>query len=252
MVRNQYDADLYRPFDSVLRSSNNQWTPATSVWSSLALDQRDLFFDPSTGYYAIQRIGYFGLLNIEEEHYTRSDTKAEIFFTLWDMRVTDNWYFKGVLGLHSGVSFIFAHPGKSSPIIQELNMLAVDGMFTGRGWDREWNNRGLALFSNWIELRIPLVPGIISWDFFFDAAGIKESPGDLFNSFFANDYSTPGKDTFFMRFSLGGGIRFSIPQFPIRFSLAKTFKIVDGKVEWQDGPIGPGLRFVLSFAMWSY
>ena len=251
MVRNEYNADLYRPFDPVLRASNNEWTPATSIWTSLALDQRDIFYDPSTGYYAIQRLGYYGILGFEEEHYIRSDTKAEIFFTLWNMRVTDNWFFKGVLGLHTGVSFIFGHPGRSAPIIQDINMLAVDGMFTGRGWDSEWNNRGMALFENWIELRIPLVPGIIAWDFFFDAAGVKENPGDLFGSFGANDNTRPGQDSFFMRFSLGGGIRFSLPQFPIRFSLAKTFRIVDGDIEWQDGPIG-GLKFIFSFALWSY
>ncbi|GHU64886.1 outer membrane protein assembly factor BamA [Spirochaetia bacterium] len=259
MVRSVFNSDLYRPFDPVLRNENNVWTPATSVWTSVALDQRDVYYDPSKGYYGIQRVGYYGLLGIEEEHYIRTDTDLEWFHTLFNIPVTDNWSFKAVFGIHSGVSFIFSQPSYDTPLIEEANQLAVDGMFIGRGWSSEYSNKGLALWENWAEVRFPIVPGILAWDFFFDAAGVKPKPGDLFSSFSVDDQTAPGYNTFFMRFSLGGGFRFTIPQFPFRFSLAKRFLVQDGSVEWQPGAIGrnknnpsAGLDFVISFALSTY
>ncbi|MDR1863410.1 MAG: outer membrane protein assembly factor BamA [Treponema sp.] len=259
IVYSDYDPELYRPFDPVLRSQNNRWTPANSLWTSVSMDQRDIYYDPSRGYYAIQRVGYYGLFAIEEEHYVRTDTKLEWFYTLFNIPVTEKWNFKAVFGIHSGLSFIFRQPGYDNPVIERANRLAVDGMFVGRGWTGEYSNKGLALWENWAEVRFPVVPGILAWDFFFDAAGVKATPWHFFNDFGANDHSSPGSDTFFMRFSFGGGFRFTIPQFPFRFSLAKRFKIVDGEVQWMGGEIGrnadkpgSGLNFVISFAMSTY
>jgi outer membrane protein insertion porin family len=243
----------------VLRDSNNIWTPATSIWTSLSLDQRDIFYDPSRGYYGSQRIGYYRILKLEEEHYIRTDTKLEWFITLWNLRVSDTWSFKGVFGIHTGVSFIFPQPGYKAPIIAEASQFAVDGMFIGRGWSSEYYKKGLALWENWAELRIPVVPGIFAWDFFFDAAGVRNTPWDLIHSFGEDDNSNSGRNTHFMRFSFGGGIRFSIPQFPLRFSIAKRFKITDGTVDWMGGAIGrnpnnpsSGMDLVVSFVLSSY
>jgi len=49
------------------------------------------------------------------------------------------------------------------------------------------------------------------------------------------------------RFSFGGGIRFTIPQFPIRLYLAKRFKTEGGAVVWQEGTLfGNAVDFVIS------
>ena len=150
-------------------------------------------------------------------------------------------------------------PGWNNPRIEEASKLAVDGMFVGRGWDSEYSWKGLALWENWAEVRIPLIPGILSWDFFFDAAGVRNRPAQFFYDFAGDDGRTSGHDTFFLRFSFGGGLRFCLPQFPIRFSIAKAFKVVDGNVQWMSGPIAhnsnrpdSGLRFVFSFALATY
>jgi outer membrane protein insertion porin family len=252
LIRNGYDADIYRPFDPALREENNSWTPKNSIWTSLALDQRDIYYDPSQGYYGIQRFGIYGLFPNEREHYLRSDTKAEYYVTLINARITDNWNFKAVFGIHSGVSLIFKQPfrdyDKPGPPIEDTNKLSVDGMFIGRGWNSEYRNRGLALWENWAEIRIPIAAGILAWDFFFDAAGVKESPEKFFRTFSIED----------LRFSFGGGLRFTIPQFPFRFSLAKRFRVLDGQFQWQRGSIWPGenpgsgVDFVISFALSSY
>ncbi|GHU90266.1 outer membrane protein assembly factor BamA [Spirochaetia bacterium] len=247
LVLNTYDSDLYRPFDPTLRADNNHLAPANSIWTSVALDQRDVSYDPSKGYYGVQRFGLYGILPMEHEKYIRSDTKLEFFYPIISIPVTENYTFKTIFGIHSGLSFILQQPGQEKVYASETSKLAVDGMFTGRGWTSEYRNKGLTLWENWAELRIPVVPGVFAWDFFFDAAGVESTQGKYFADF--------GIDN--MRFSFGGGIRFTIPQFPFRFSFAKRFKTVDGQVEWQKGAIwsdapGGGLDFVISFAMTSY
>ena len=253
MVLNAFDASLYRPFDPILREENNKWAPSLSFWISLSLDNRDIFYDPSSGYYAVQRLGYYGIMPFEKEHYIRTDTKLEWFYTLLDFPLTDNWNLKAVFGIHTGLSFIFRQPHFDSPSIEEASKLAVDGMFTGRGWTNEYRRKGFALWENWAELRIPIAPGILAWDFFVDAAGVKMAPQDLFIDFFGDDGSLADVNTFFMRFSLGGGFRFSIPQFPFRFSVAKRFLLRDGSLEWVSGGVGgSGWDFVVSFAISTY
>jgi outer membrane protein insertion porin family len=246
VIKNIYDADIHRPFDPTLREGNNQWTPANSVWTSISLDQRDIYYDPSKGYYGTQRFGYYGIFPFEREHYMKSDTKAEYFLTLFSLPITDTYNFKAIFGIHTGVSFILRQPGffdHELPLIEESNKLAVDGMFVGRGWTGERANKGLALWENWAEIRFPLVPGILALDWFFDAAAVKSTPDTFFNDFHMED----------MRFSFGGGLRFAIPQFPFRFIFAKRFKVIDGEIEWQQGNIGSaGIDFVISFALSTY
>jgi outer membrane protein insertion porin family len=250
MIYSEFDENLYRPFDPVLREENHRWTPQTSIWTSVQLDQRDIYYDPSRGYYGIQRIGYYGLFNPEQEHYVRTDTKAEWFFTLFNIPVTDNYNFKAVFGIHSGISFIFRQPFFDAPRIEKANKLAVDGMFVGRGWSSDYSYKGYTLWENWAEIRIPLAPGILAWDFFFDAATINPEA----NGYFFEDFSFN-----YFRYSIGGGLRFTIPQFPFRFSLAKRFRIIDGQFQWMPGALGgsadnpaSGIDFVISFAMSTY
>jgi outer membrane protein insertion porin family len=254
LIRNDYDDEIYRPFDPALREGNQVFTPRNSIWSTVSLDRRDIYYDPSSGYYLYERFGIYGLLGtVEREHYLRSDSKAEVYFTLFNVPVNDKWNFKGVLGFHSGLSFIFKQPGREGIfMVEDTNKLSVDGMFTGRGWSSEYRNKGLALWENWAELRIPIVQGLLAWDFFFDAAGVEEKPGYYFGT---NDEGKKNFTVENMRFSFGGGFRFTMPQFPFRFSLAKRFRVVDGMVQWEPGSIfrtnnsGSGLDPVISFAI---
>ena len=245
LIMNTYDEDIYRPFDPALRERNNLWTPRNSFWTSLSLDQRDLFYDPSSGYYLYERFGIYGILgDVEREHYLRSDSRLEYYHTLFDEPVNEKWSFKGVLALHTGLSLLVQQPGREMTI-EEANKLAVDGMFIGRGWNTEYRVKGLLLWDNWVELRFPIVQNLLAWDFFFDAAGVESVQGDYFRSFTIDN----------MRFSFGGGLRFTMPQFPLRFSLAKRFRTVDGVFTWEPGSIfrnenrGSGLDPVISFAI---
>jgi outer membrane protein insertion porin family len=240
-VENVYDAAIWRPFDPVLRDGNNEWINANSLWASVSLDQRDVYYDPSSGYYGIQRFGYNGLFNYEREHYLKSDTKAEFFLTLFNLPITDSYSLKAVFGIHTGLSLILPQIGFSHPEIEDANKLLIDGMFNARGWTDQRLNRGLALWENWAEIRMPIVPGILALDGFFDAAVVKDTPEAFFKDLSMND----------MRFSFGGGLRFAIPQFPFRFIFAKRFQIIDGEVKWLKGNMG-NLDFVISFALSTY
>jgi len=267
LLRNDYDDDIYRPFDPALRERHNEWTPKTSIWTTVSLDQRDLYYDPSKGYYAYERFGIYGLLgkdingnDMEREYYLKNDIKAEYYLTLFNFQVTEKWNFKAVLAFHSGLSFIFKQPGRDrdslTPTIEEANQLSVDGMFIGRGWSSEYRNKGLVLWENWVELRIPLISGILAWDFFFDAAGVEASQQGATRTGIQGYYFRRGNFTIDnMRFSFGGGLRFTMPQFPLRFSLAKRFRTFDGEFIWEKGSMfsnddpGSGIDPVISFAI---
>jgi outer membrane protein insertion porin family len=241
---NSYDAEQYRPFDPTIRDRNNLWTPSNSIWTSMSLDRRNIFYDPTNGFYIVERFGYYGILPIEPEHYLKSDTKAEVFFTPIDIPVTDNWSFRTTFAFHSGVSFILPDFTGAAPIIENVNKLAIDGMFNARGWHSEYANKGFAMWENWAELRIPIIPRVLAWDFFFDAAAVRP------------DWYTfwSGGKAFLesMRFSFGGGLRFAIPQFPLRLLFAKRFSVDgDGTVKWVGKPTDfPDV--VLSFALSTY
>jgi len=255
LINNFYD-ESYRPFDPILRAGNNVWTPRNSIWLGLSLDQRDIFYDPSRGFYLYQRFALFGLLDNEREHYIRSETKFQFFHTLFNIQVTDTWSFKGVFAFHAGLSFLFHQPHRwgsdTPPIIDDGNKLAVDGMFVGRGWNTAFRNKGLLLVDSWIELRIPLVQGILAWDFFFDIAGVETEQGYYFGT---NSRGDPNFTFENFRFSYGGGLRFTMPQFPIRISILKRFDIHEGQVRWRRGAIGgsgdeyswTGMDLVMSF-----
>jgi outer membrane protein insertion porin family len=256
IIRNSYD-DLFQPFDPTLRKGNGAWTPKNSLWSSVSLDQRDIYYDPSNGFYLSERLGLYGILGNELEHYIRSDSKAQYFLTLFDIPVFKNWNFKSILALSFGISFITKQPGRyydsSLDWIEAANKLAVDGMFNARGWREEYSKKGLMLFDSWVELRFPLVRGILALDMFFDAAGVEKDIGYYFGN-------TPeGKSNFTidqLRFSYGAGLRVVMPQFPIRLSLAKRFKFVNGNFIWESGTIfknnsnpTSGLDVVISFVL---
>jgi len=251
IVKNIYDNVLFRPFDPALRAGNNEWVPKNSFWFSTTLDQRDIFYDPSRGYLFYDRIGFFGILNSEREHYIRNDLKIQYYYTLLNIPVTEKWNFKIVFAAQAGLSTIFKQPGRTNldptvPIpIEDVNKLAVDGMFVGRGWSREFRNKGLLLLDNWLELRFPIVNGILAWDFFLDAAGVETMQGYYFGR---NEYGEPNFTLDNFRFSLGGGLRFTIPQFPFRIGLAKRFRVIDKEFTWEQGDIR-GLDLVISFVL---
>ena len=235
ILRNFYDASIYTPVDSLIADNLKHWGMQNSIWVALSIDDRDLNYDPSQGWFAKQQFSWTGLIpGLEKQFFFSSETKGELYVTLLDLPVFETWNLKFTLAGLTSLSFIEPTPNSK---LSDSNKLYIDGMFTGRGWSSLYNtHRGLALWNNSIELRMPIAPAIFSLDFFFDAAVIKDSPQSFFTNLNMSD----------VYFSFGPGFRFSLPQFPLRMMLANTFQILDGKVAWQNGR-GPEWQFVLSF-----
>jgi outer membrane protein insertion porin family len=250
VIRNSYN-EIFTPFDPALKDSNKVWTPKNSLWTSISLDQRDIYYDPSSGYYLLERMGFYGVLGRETEHYMRSDSKAQYFYTLFDIPVGEKWSFKSVLAANLGISFLFNQPGREL-VIEEANKLSVDGMFVGRGWSSAFRDKGLMLVDSWVELRFPLVRGILAFDMFFDGAGVETQQGYYFGKNADNKVNFTIDN---MRFSFGGALRVALPQFPIRAGIAKRFRFVDGNFTWVKGSIfgkdseHGGVDLVISFVV---
>ena len=254
ILYNDYDNDIYVPYDSSISYYNHNWEPKNSVWTSFSVDARNIAYDPSFGWFASQRLAWYGLVEKgmlgfapdwgETEFYLRTDTKLEKYFTVLNHNFTDAFNLKLVLMGYSSLSFQFPTPGTN---IKRSNQLYIDGMFTGRGWTIYNKNfgRGHAMWNNSVELRYPVLPGILAFDIFADAVAITKDQEDLLGGLTKEDWY----------FSFGPSIRFCIQQFPLRLIFANTCKFRDGEFVFTDQN-GDGdydwrgnWHFVLSFNM---
>ncbi len=229
-IRNHYDATLFTPVDDVVRENLDSWGVKNSLWTSVSFDNRDIYYDPSRGWFFSEKVSLIGVIpGLETEYYIQSDTKAEIYKTLCDVPVSDVFNLKLIFAGYTGLSFL--EETKQNSVSQQ-NLLYIDGMFNGRGWNSLFGLRGKALWSSYAEIRVPLVTNIFSVDFFFDAVAVKNSLSDMFTNLKVEDFY----------FSYGPGMRFTIPQFPLRLLLANTFQIKNGKAEYTSK-----WQFTLSF-----
>ena len=242
-----YDESIYRPFNASTRDNLNSWRVINFWRVGLSLDDRDIIFSPSSGYLLDQSVVFYGGFLFGDRHFIRSESKAQGFLTLWDWPIFDNWSWKMVLGAESAFDVVFPHwyypsgsyetngPGEQYLVLQ-------DGMFNARGWPRD---RGEALWNNWTELRMPLAEQVIWWDTFLEGTRLWQSREDI------NSGEGTIED---WKFTLGTGIRFVIPQFPIRLYIAKRFRMQeDGTIDWQTGNLfnrggeeGRGVELVFS------
>lgn len=231
LTDNIYDESQYIPLDPGVTKNANRFGLKNSVFANISLDNRDINYDPSTGWFASQRVGWYGLIpGVEHEFYARTDTKLEAYLKLFDIPLFKGyWNFKGVLAAYTGITGLFPIPGT---LFGDSSKVYIDGMFNGRGWTDIYNDvRGKAMLSNRVELRLPIFQGVIGVDGFFDAVAVKDEFSDLFSL---------KMDDFY--FSFGPGLRFLVPQFPLHLLFANKFRVQDGEVQWEDT-----WQFVLSF-----
>ena len=228
---NIYDENLWIPYDISVSKYANKWGWGTTIWTAFSADGRDVNYNPSKGWFASERLSWIGLIPaLETEFYLKSDTKFEKYFTLLDWKITESYDFKIILMLYTQLAFMLPAPDHG---IGRSSQLYIDGTFNGRGWTSIYNKvRGKAMWNNTMELRIPIIPSVIAVDGFFDAVAIKDELGDLFSDLHGTDFY----------FSVGPGVRFLLPQFPLRILFANTFKFEDGSAKWNDN-----WKFVLSF-----
>ncbi len=236
-----YDRAVVRPYDATIRQNYHELLPITTWLFNTTWDTRDIVYSPSKGVYLRQSVTFAGGFLPSTRSYVKSSSKAQAFLTLFDVPVFDNWNFKGVFAANSSISFVLdPFVGDYDATTQDL--LYIDGMTVARGWPKLYDGR--ALWSNWIELRMPIIEQTIWFDTFFDATGLWTGLDD-FTSMSVGDF----------RFGFGGGIRLTVPGLPIGLYLTKRFKFSDGgALEWQGGNIfqrtgktTSGLDLVIAF-----
>ncbi len=219
-----YNAMLYRPFDKDIRDNNNVWDFIDRVGFSTTLDGRDIYWNPTKGYYLSQGLTLVGGFLFGNRDYIRTDSTAEAFLSLFDVPVTDNWDFQLVAAAHSSVSLILPNysliDGAWETNTDTTDQLYIDGMTVARGWRTV--SYGNALWDNKFELRMPLVKDALWLAGFFDAAALWAQPFSSLPLGASSSFDQMKIDDFL--FSFGIGIRFTIPQFPIRLYLAKGFQ----------------------------
>ena len=235
LQRNVFDETVYVPVETTVSSYANRWGISNSVYTSFSVDNRDNNYDPSKGWFASERISWYGLIpKLEKEFFMRTDTKLEGYLKLLDIPVVESWHLKLILAGYTGLSAII--PVENG--INTKNAIYINGLVDGRGWSDAGSDAfGLAMLSNRLELRMPIVPGVLGIDAFWDAAAVKPRIQDLSSLTIENFY-----------FSYGPGIRFLIPQLPLHLLFAWRYRIVDGKPKFANEPF----QFVLSFNIVNY
>jgi outer membrane protein insertion porin family len=242
--RIDYDATLFRPFDVSVRQNNGNWDFIDQINLGIYLDGRDIYWNPTKGYYIGQSATFTGGILFGSRHFIRTDSRVEGFLTLLDTPLFENWNLTFVLAAHSSFSLIlpnFTFPSLTwQTVTDSTEQLYIDGMTVGRGWSNLYTY-GNALWDNKVELRMPVIKEAIWLVGFFDMAALWDSPQDV-------TLNPDPTGLLPLLFSFGFGIRFTIPQFPIRLYFSKGFRISNGQVVWKDPEQLPaiGLSFVIS------
>ena len=234
LQNNEFDESAYVPVDTGISLYANRWGISNSIFGTFSVDNRDINYDPSKGWFFSQRLAWHGLIpGLENEFFARTDTKLEGYLKLCDIPFTDKWSLKLVFAAYTGLSCILPQTE-----VSEGNLIYLDGMLNGRGWTDYYKKvKGMMMLSNKIELRMPIIPGIIGIDAFWDAAAIKPK---------YNDFTQLSIEDFY--FSYGPGIRFLIPQLPLHLMFAWRYRIEDGQAKFDENPF----QFVLSFNIVNY
>ena len=234
LSRNIFDENIFVPVNTGVSLYANRWGVSNSLYGNISIDNRDINYDPTQGWFLSQRVAWYGLLpGFEKEFFARTDTKLEGYLKLIDIPVSESWSFKLILANYTGISTVIPRSE-----ISEGNNVYIDGMLNGRGWTEAYREgRGQFMLSNKCELRFPLVPGVLGLDGFWDAAAVKPKLKDVSDLKIEDFY-----------FSYGPGIRFLIPQLPLHLMFAWRYRIVDGKPKFADEPF----QFVLSFNIVNY
>ena len=130
LQRNVYNESISVPVDTGISLYANRWGISNSVYGQFSLDNRDINYDPSKGWFMSQRFSWHGLIPYyEKEFFLKSDTKLEGYLKLFDLPVSEKWSFKMVFAAYTGITTILP-----CAEVSDGNKAYIDGMINARGW----------------------------------------------------------------------------------------------------------------------
>ena len=246
-----YNPSVYTPHNTLIRDNLNTWRYSDNISIRLAWDTRDILYDPTKGFILSETFTYAGIFqSLSNRNYLKSVTRFNWNLLLFDVPVgKEEGRFKAVFSIESAFSAIFDKPWLMLVgNIAETNGFTIDGMFVARGWPAKSGEYYRYLWDNTAQIKFPIVPNILSFDIFLDAVGAWQNPtGDTsaLDNWSGNDW----------RFSLGAGLRFANPQFPIGIYVVKRFQWKDNLFTWFPDDVdsrqyefpGAGLDLVIAF-----
>jgi outer membrane protein insertion porin family len=218
----KYDDEVYRPLNPTVRDNLENWKYSDSISLKASWDTRDLQFDPTKGFILSQSLTYSGIIPQSNRHFIKTVSRFNFNQMLFDIPVNDEGRtFRSVFSFNSTFSSIYDKPWREQPgSAVDTDGYSIDGMFVARGWPTS-TIRYQHLWDNSLQLKFPIVPNILSFDLFLDGVGAWEST-EVLNDMVGDDW----------RFSLGGGLRFANPQFPIGIYVVKRFQWQNGSLTW--------------------
>lgn len=223
-----YDASVYTPHNSLIRDNLDSWLYSDSISVRIGWDTRDILYDPTRGFLLSETFTYAGIFeSVSNRNYLKSVSRFNWNLLLFDIPVgKKEGRFKAVFSIESVFNAIFDKPWLE-PVgnIAETNGFIVDGMFIARGWPVVSGEYYRYLWDNTAQIKLPIVPRILSFDIFLDAVGAWQNSGgesSALDNWSGNDW----------RFGLGMGFRFANPQFPIGIYLVKRFQWKNDVFTW--------------------
>ncbi len=104
-----YDETLFRPFEKTVRDNNHKWSFIDKITLGTNLDGRDIYWNPTNGYYAAQSLSLVGGLLLGQRTYIRTDSTLEGFLTLFNLPGLRRLELPGCPG---GAFGSFSHPAE--------------------------------------------------------------------------------------------------------------------------------------------
>lgn len=253
-----YDDNLYDPYEELIMKYHERWQWSNRLSLGLTWDGRDLVRNTTRGYLLSLSYTYAGGILGGLSNYNKLSASASGYVSLFGYTDEEGRPYNLVLSLNSSVSFMFDqywngddgwgwYDAKMGATKYE--MLYIDGMNIGRGFDVEYDKS--FLWHNEIDLTWPIVYQVLAVEGFISATGVTSTLGDL-HSFYNIDWY----------FAAGIGLKMQIPGFPLGLYIVKNATWQHNRTEqfqWEDGFLfndpnrpGSGVKIVLAITTQLY
>ncbi len=241
--RAYYDESRYTPYNDLVVKYHDAWQFSNKLSFRVVWDARDYVTNTTKGYLLSVNYTYAGGVLFGLSNYNRLSVGAQGFVPLFSYLDEDERNRSLVLSFTTNASFMFdqywnrdGHWGRYSARqgATEYEMLYIDGMNIGRGFDTITDLS--FLWHNQIDLSFPVVLDLLNVEAFVSMTGATSTLEDLSSFYNIRWYM-----------AMGAGFKLTIPGFPLGLYLVKNATILDGSFQWEDGYIF-GMKLVLAIS----